>query len=55
MGCCNQGLTEHIARLLDYFAQGGLWGAAFGTGFLTALLSSAMNNMPTVLVGRTFH
>ncbi|MDA8254131.1 MAG: ArsB/NhaD family transporter, partial [Betaproteobacteria bacterium] len=43
--------TEHIARLLDYFAQGGVWGAAFGTGFLTALLSSAMNNMPTVLVG----
>lgn len=50
-GLRNQGLTEHIARLLDYFAQGGVWGAAFGTGFLTALLSSAMNNMPTVLVG----
>ncbi|MBS0631222.1 MAG: arsenic transporter [Verrucomicrobia bacterium] len=50
-GLRNQGLTEHIARLLDYCAQGGVWGAAFGTGFLTALLSSAMNNMPTVLVG----
>ncbi len=50
-GLRNQGLTEHIARLLDYFAQGGVWGATFGTGFLTALLSSAMNNMPTVLVG----
>ena len=50
-GLRNQGLAGHIARLLDYFAQGGVWGAALGTGFLTALLSSAMNNMPTVLVG----
>ncbi|ODT86188.1 MAG: arsenic transporter [Nitrosomonadales bacterium SCN 54-20] len=50
-GLRNEGLTDHIASLLDYFAQGGIWGAAFGTGILTALLSSIMNNMPTVLVG----
>lgn len=50
-GLRNQGLTEYVARLLDYFARGGVWGAAFGAGFLTALLSSVMNNMPTVLVG----
>ena len=50
-GLRNEGLTEHIAGLLDFFAQGGIWGAAFGTGILTALLSSIMNNMPTVLVG----
>ena len=50
-GLRNEGLTGHIAGLLDYFAQGGVWGAAFGTGILTALLSSLMNNMPTVLVG----
>ena len=50
-GLRNQGLTDHIAALLDRFATGGVWGAAFGTGFLTALLSSVMNNMPTVLVG----
>ena len=50
-GLRNEGLTEHIAELLDLFAQGGVWGAAFGTGILTALLSSVMNNMPTVLVG----
>lgn len=50
-GLRNEGLTEHIAGLLDYFAQRGVWGAAFGTGILAALLSSAMNNMPTVLVG----
>jgi len=50
-GLRNQGLTDYIARLLEFFAEGGVWGAAFGTGFLTALLSSVMNNMPTVLVG----
>ncbi len=50
-GLRNQGLTGYIARLLEFFAEGGIWGAALGTGFLTALLSSVMNNMPTVLVG----
>ena len=50
-GLRNEGLTDYIARLLDYFAQGGIWGAAFGTGLLTAFLSSIMNNMPTVLIG----
>jgi arsenical pump membrane protein len=49
-GLRNQGLTNEIAILLDQFAQGGVWGAAFGTGFLAALLSSIMNNMPTVMV-----
>ena len=50
-GMRNQGLTREIVVLLDYFATYGVWGAALGTGFLTALLSSVMNNMPTVLVG----
>lgn len=50
-GLRNAGLTDRIAALLDVFAQGGLWGAALGTGVLTALLSSVMNNMPTVLIG----
>ena len=50
-GLRNAGLTTSIASLLNVFAQGGVWGAAFGTGMLTALLSSVMNNMPTVLVG----
>ncbi len=50
-GLRNAGLTDRIASLLDVFAQGGVWGAAIGTGFLAAGLSSVMNNMPTVLVG----
>ncbi|RYF83967.1 MAG: arsenic transporter [Comamonadaceae bacterium] len=50
-GLRNAGLTDRIAMLLDGFAQGGIWGAALGTGVLTALLSSVMNNMPTVLIG----
>ena len=50
-GLRNAGLTGQISILLDRFAQGGIWGAAIGTGVLTAVLSSIMNNMPTVLVG----
>lgn len=49
-GLRNQGLTAYLASLLDMIATGGVWGAAFGTGLLSALLSSVMNNMPTVLI-----
>ena len=50
-GLRNAGLTNHLAILLDRTAAGGVWGAAFGTGIIAAVLSSVMNNMPTVLVG----
>ena len=50
-GLRNAGLTDQLASLLDVFARSGVWGAALGTGFLTAILSSVMNNMPTVLIG----
>lgn len=50
-GLRNQGLTDHLATLLNGFADYGLWGAAMGTGLLTAILSSIMNNLPTVLIG----
>lgn len=50
-GLRNQGMTEYIAELLNASAAGGMWGAVFGTGFLTALLSLAMNNLPAVLIG----
>ncbi|PJJ99260.1 arsenical efflux pump membrane protein ArsB [Lysobacteraceae bacterium NML91-0213] len=50
-GLRNEGLTDDLSQLLDWFAGHGLWAATFGTGLLTAFLSSVMNNMPTVLVG----
>lgn len=50
-GLRNEGLTDYLAKLLDFFAGYGIWGATIGTGLLTAFLSSIMNNMPTVLVG----
>lgn len=50
-GLRNAGLTGYLTGVLDHFAQYGVWGAAMGTGVLTAVLSSIMNNMPTVLIG----
>ena len=50
-GLRNAGLTNYLTVLLDRCADYGVWGAALGTGFITAILSSIMNNMPTVLVG----
>ena len=50
-GLRNAGLTDHLTVLLERCAGYGIWGAALGTGFITAILSSVMNNMPTVLVG----
>lgn len=50
-GLRNAGLTEIIAGLLDELASHGIWVAALGTGLLAAMLSSVMNNLPTVLVG----
>ncbi|MFP3437833.1 arsenic transporter [Pantoea sp. SIMBA_133] len=50
-GLRNAGLTDYLTAILNRFAEHGLWSATLGTGFLTAFLSSVMNNMPTVLVG----
>ncbi|MAE22531.1 MAG: arsenical efflux pump membrane protein ArsB, partial [Pseudomonas sp.] len=50
-GLSNAGLTAELTGLLDAFAAYGIWGAALGTGLLSALLSSLMNNMPSVLIG----
>ncbi|MDN2710523.1 arsenic transporter [Janthinobacterium sp. SUN118] len=50
-GLRNAGLTGYVTAMLNHFAAWGVWGAAMGTGVLTALLSSVMNNLPTVLVG----
>ncbi|MFP3369020.1 arsenic transporter [Pseudomonas sp. SIMBA_068] len=50
-GLKNAGLTDMLTHLLNRLAQQGLWAAAIGTGLIAALLSSVMNNMPSVLVG----
>ncbi|NEG80102.1 arsenic transporter [Pantoea agglomerans] len=50
-GLRNAGLTEYLSAVLNMLADNGLWAATFGTGFLTAFMSSVMNNMPTVLIG----
>ena len=50
-GLRNAGLTEYLSGVLNLLAEKGLWAATFGTGLLTAFLSSVMNNMPTVLIG----
>ncbi|MBB6017448.1 arsenic transporter [Deinococcus radiopugnans] len=50
-GLRNAGLTDLLAGVLDRFAAGGLWSATLGTGVLTAVLASVMNNLPSVLIG----
>ncbi|MGI8472501.1 arsenic transporter [Pectobacterium brasiliense] len=50
-GLRNAGLTEYLSSILNLFAEKGLWTATLGTGLMAALLSSIMNNMPTVLIG----
>lgn len=50
-GLRNAGLTEYLSAVLNMLADKGLWAATFGTGFMTAFMSSVMNNMPTVLIG----
>lgn len=49
-GLKNQGLTDYLTVALDSLAGQGLWAATLGTGFMSAGLSSVMNNMPTVLI-----
>jgi arsenical pump membrane protein len=50
-GLRNAGLTDYVARALEWLGAQGPLTAAVGTGFLSAGLSSVMNNMPSVLVG----
>ena len=50
-GLRNAGLTQYLARALQVIGRHGVAVAALGTGFISAILSAVMNNMPTVLVG----
>jgi len=50
-GLRNAGLTDELAKGLAWLAGYGPWIATLGTGFAAAILSSVMNNMPSVLIG----
>ena len=49
-GLRNAGMTAYLAAGLRALSEHGLWATTLGMGFLSAALSSVMNNMPTVLV-----
>ncbi|WP_260405229.1 arsenic transporter [Paenibacillus sp. 598K] len=50
-GLRNVGLTDQLTGLLDWLADQGLYVATMGMGFVAAILSSVMNNLPTVMIG----
>ncbi|HTH97029.1 MAG TPA: arsenic transporter [Stellaceae bacterium] len=50
-GLGNVWLTGRLATALEWLGGHGILVATLGTGFGAALLSSVMNNMPSVLVG----
>ncbi len=49
-GLRNVGLTDLLAVVIQSFVNQGMFTATMGMGFLAAIISSMMNNMPTVLI-----
>jgi arsenical pump membrane protein len=49
-GLRNVGLTDLLAVAIEAVADQGLFVATIGMGFIAAIISSLMNNMPTVLI-----
>ncbi|MED4727845.1 arsenic transporter [Aneurinibacillus migulanus] len=49
-GLRNAGLTDLLGQLIQATADKGLFAATIGMGFIAAILSSIMNNMPTVMI-----
>ena len=50
-GLGNAGLTDYGATALHWLSQQGDFIATIGTGFLSAIVASIMNNLPSTLVG----
>lgn len=50
-GLGNAGFTAYGAQVLNWLGQQGAIVATLGTGFLSAIVASIMNNMPATLVG----
>lgn len=49
-GLRNAGLTDVLADVIQAVADQGLFAATMGMGFIAAIISSVMNNMPTVMI-----
>src|SRR5690606_18965227 len=49
-GLKNAGLTYYLTVVLDYIAEQGLFIATLGMGLIAAILSSTMNNLPTLMI-----
>jgi len=49
-GLRNVGLTSVLADVIELAADQGLFVATISMGFIAAILSSIMNNMPTVMI-----
>ncbi|CAI6033810.1 arsenic transporter [Cohnella sp. JJ-181] len=49
-GLRNVGLTDELGDVFAWVGERGLFAAAVGSGFIAALLSSVMNNLPTVMI-----
>ncbi|MFC5648783.1 arsenic transporter [Paenibacillus solisilvae] len=49
-GLRNVGLTDELGKVFQWVGNQGLFAATIGTGFIAAILSSIMNNMPTVMI-----
>jgi len=49
-GLKNAGLTDHLTLILQNLNTQGDLIAVVGTGFMSAILSAFMNNMPTIMV-----
>lgn len=49
-GLRNVGLTDQLGVVFKWAGEQGLFVATVGSGFIAAILSSIMNNMPTVMI-----
>lgn len=49
-GLGSAGLTAYISSWIQWLADQGLFIATIGMGFLAAILSAIMNNLPTVMI-----
>ena len=49
-GLKNAGLTEYLTTILNYLVLQGDTIAVISTGFISAILSAVMNNLPTIMI-----